>query len=70
MMNGSVLVVEYIVDNVHKPDIVQDNVQDIVQDTLYEYEPTFDYDTQEEIQMCLNCQKPDCDNCLKTINGV
>ena len=37
---------------------------------LEEYEPTFDYDTPEEIQKCLNCTKPECDNCLKTINGV
>lgn len=36
----------------------------------YNYEPNFDYDTPEEIEKCLNCQKPDCDNCLKSINGV
>ena len=38
--------------------------------SIDEYEPTFDYDSPEEIQKCLNCQKEDCDNCLKTINGV
>ena len=35
-----------------------------------EYEPTADYDSLEDINKCLNCQKEDCDNCLKTINGV
>lgn len=44
-----------------------DNIYDEI---LEEYEPNFDYDTPEEIQKCLNCQKPECDNCLKTINGV
>lgn len=54
-------------------DSLLDNVQDNVQDDMYineEYEPTFDYDTDEEIQMCLNCKKVECDNCLKTINGI
>ena len=35
-----------------------------------EYEPTADYDSLEDINKCLNCQKIECDNCLKSINGV
>lgn len=35
-----------------------------------DYEPTAEYDSPENIEKCLNCQKPDCDNCLKSINGV
>lgn len=57
--------------------IVPNNIVDIVpvngQEDIYineEYEPIFDYDTPEEIDRCLNCEKEDCDNCLKTINGV
>lgn len=43
---------------------------DMCNDYFDEYEPIADYDTPEDIQKCLNCQKPECDNCLKTINGV
>lgn len=35
-----------------------------------EYEPNANYDSLEDINKCLNCQKSDCDNCLKSINGV
>lgn len=38
--------------------------------TMNNYEPTADYDSREDIEKCLNCQKADCDNCLKSINGV
>lgn len=47
-----------------------DNIINFDIDTLEEYEPIIDYDTPEEIQICLNCKKVECDNCLKTINGV
>lgn len=35
-----------------------------------DYEPTAEYDSLEDINKCLNCKKIDCDNCLKSINGV
>lgn len=38
--------------------------------SIDDYTPTADYDSPEDIKKCLNCQKADCDNCLKTINGV
>lgn len=34
------------------------------------YVPEPEYDSPENIKKCLNCEKADCDNCLKTINGV
>lgn len=28
------------------------------------------YDTPEQIQKCLHCEKSECTNCLRWINGV
>lgn len=38
--------------------------------SMDDYEPSADYDSPEDIKKCLNCQKAECDNCLKSINGV
>jgi uncharacterized protein (DUF433 family) len=29
-----------------------------------------DYDTPEQIYQCLHCEKEECNNCLRWINGV
>ena len=47
-----------------------DDYNNLDNDYEPDYEPDITYDSPNEIQMCLNCQKPDCDNCLKAINGV
>lgn len=28
------------------------------------------YDTPEQIKQCLNCQKEECNNCLKHVNFI
>ena len=45
-------------------------VNDIVMESNEDEIDFISYDSIEDIKKCLSCDKPECTNCLRFINGV
>lgn len=47
-----------------------DSTPDVIDIAEMLFQEALKYDSLEDIKKCLSCDKPECTNCLRWVNGV